>query len=77
VAEAAFSAALGLRLGGVSRYGDRVEIRPALGEGRPPTADDIARAVVLSEDVALALAGLLAAIGTATGLRRWAHWLTS
>ena len=35
VAEAAFAGALGLRLGGVSRYGDRVEIRPPLGDGRP------------------------------------------
>ena len=39
VAEAAFAAALGLRLGGVNRYGDRVEHRAALGQaGRPPTA---------------------------------------
>ncbi len=37
VAEAAFAAALGLRLGGTNRYGDRVEHRPPLGNGRPPT----------------------------------------
>ena len=38
VAEAAFAAALGLRLGGESRYGDRVELRPTLGDGRPARA---------------------------------------
>jgi len=61
VAEAAFAAALGLRLGGPSRYGDRVEDRPALGDGTPPAAADIERACRLSEDVSLALAGLLVA----------------
>src|SRR5512143_2043125 len=34
VAEAAFAGALGLRLGGESRYGGRVEVRPTLGDGR-------------------------------------------
>jgi adenosylcobinamide-phosphate synthase len=60
VAEAAFAAALGVRLGGVNRYGGRVERRPALGWGPPPTAADIARAVRLSRHVsaALVLAGL-------------------
>ena len=38
VAEAAFAAALGVRLGGVNRYGDRVEARPELGDGPAPTA---------------------------------------
>jgi adenosylcobinamide-phosphate synthase len=66
VAEAAFAAALGLRLGGENRYGSgasagdvRVELRPPLGTGRPPEAADIARSVDLSRDVSLALAGLL------------------
>jgi adenosylcobinamide-phosphate synthase len=60
VAEAAFAAALGLRLGGTSRYGDRVEDRPALGTGRPPEPTDIARAARLSAEVTAALgAGLL------------------
>ncbi len=62
VAEAAFAAALGLRLGGVSRYGDRTELRPPLGTGRPAGPDDIARAVALSRDVSLALAGALCAL---------------
>jgi len=56
VAEAAFAAALDLRLGGVNRYGERTEIRPALGTGRPPDAGDIRRAVTLSKHVTLALA---------------------
>lgn len=60
VAEAAFAAALGLRLGGTNRYGDRVESRPPLGSGRPPGACDIARSVRLSRDVALALVAALA-----------------
>jgi adenosylcobinamide-phosphate synthase len=51
VSEAAFAAALGVRLGGASRYGDRTEIRPPLGEGRAPERRDIARAVRLSSDV--------------------------
>jgi len=61
VAEAAFAAALGLRLGGENRYGDRMELRPPLGTGRPAEPGDIRRAVRLSEHVGLALAGALAA----------------
>ena len=56
VAEAAFAAALGLRLGGENRYGDRVELRPTLGDGRPAEPTDIAHAVRLSRDVTYALA---------------------
>jgi adenosylcobinamide-phosphate synthase len=70
VAEAAFAAALGLRLGGQNRYGSggtaddtRVELRPPLGTGRPPEPADIARSVDLSRDISLALAGLLALWG--------------
>ncbi len=64
VAEAAFAAALGVRLGGPSQYGDRLEVRPDLGRGPAPTADDIRRAVLLSGDVTLALAGALATLGS-------------
>ena len=63
VAEAAWAAALGLRLGGSNRYGDRTEVRPQLGTGRMPVAEDIARAATLSGDVTMALAALL--VGTA------------
>jgi adenosylcobinamide-phosphate synthase len=63
VAEAAFAAALGLRLGGPNRYGDRVELRPSLGVGRPAEPGDIAPAAALSRDVTLALAAVLLAAG--------------
>jgi adenosylcobinamide-phosphate synthase len=63
--EAAFAGALGVRLGGRNRYGDRVEERPALGEGLPPGPDDVDRAVRLSGRVgaaALAFSMALAAL---------------
>jgi len=72
VAEAAFAAALGLRLGGVSYYADsdRVELRPSLGDGRPPGTADIARAIDLSRDVTFVLAATLAGFGFAGERRR-------
>ena len=69
VAEAAFAAALGLRLGGENRYGDRVELRPTLGSGRPPEREDIARAVALSRDVCASLV-VMSALSARTGTRR-------
>ena len=60
IAEAAFAGALGLRLGGTNRYGDRVEDRPALGGGRTPAPGDIRAAVRLSRDVTGALIAVLA-----------------
>ena len=65
VAEAAYAAALGLRLGGTNRYGDRMEHRAEMGDGPPPGPSDIARAVRLLDDVGLALVALLAAVGLA------------
>jgi adenosylcobinamide-phosphate synthase len=64
VAEAAFAAALGLQLGGVSRYGSRVEERPRLGSGRPPAAADISRTVRLSREVT----ALMAAVAVSASL---------
>jgi adenosylcobinamide-phosphate synthase len=55
VAEAAFAAALGLRLGGLNRYGERIELRPALGSGRPAEPADIDPAVRLASDVGKAM----------------------
>jgi adenosylcobinamide-phosphate synthase len=63
VAEAAFAAALGLRLGGTNVYAGRVEERAPLGDGRPPATGDIAAAVRLSRDVSAAMAAALAASG--------------
>ncbi len=65
VAEAAFAAALDLRLGGLNRYGVTVEHRPTLGMGRSAQAHDIGRAVDLSKDVGSALAVFLAGVGVA------------
>jgi adenosylcobinamide-phosphate synthase len=66
VAEAAFAAALGLRLGGgENRYRDRVETRPPMGSGREAEAADIAEAVDVSRDLTWLLAGTLAAAGLA------------
>ncbi len=74
VAEAAFAAALGIRLGGTNRYGDRVEDRAPLGAGRPSEVADIAAAVELSRQVGLALATALVVAGGITGRRR--RWAT-
>jgi len=63
--EAAFAGALGVRLGGVNRYGTgpgaRLEARGPLGEGPAPTPVDVARAVRLSQAVTAA-AALLAVV---------------
>jgi adenosylcobinamide-phosphate synthase len=71
VAEAAFAAALGLQLGGVNTYGDRLESRPPLGAGRGATAADIARARRLASDVtaALVVASVLPSVLGRTGRR--------
>ena len=69
VAEAAFAVALGVRLGGRNRYGDRVEYRPWLGQGRPPAGSGHRQAVRLSSDVSWLLTLILAAAGLA-GLPR-------
>ncbi|MGO9660847.1 MAG: adenosylcobinamide-phosphate synthase CbiB [Acidimicrobiales bacterium] len=68
VAEAAFAAALGIRLGGTNRYGERSEVRPPLGWGRGAQPADIVRAVRLSRDVATALA---VALGLAGAVQWW------
>jgi len=47
VVEAAFAGALGVRLGGPTRYLHGLEIRPALGDGSPPQVPDLRRAVTL------------------------------
>lgn len=60
--EASFAGALGIRLGGTNVYGSRIERRPTLGDGRPATTDDIARAVRLADAVGLAAAGVSAVL---------------
>jgi adenosylcobinamide-phosphate synthase len=64
-AEAAFAGALGVRLGGPLSYGGATEVRPQLGDGPAPTADDVRRAVRLSRRVgaaALAACALIARV---------------
>jgi adenosylcobinamide-phosphate synthase len=61
VVEAAFAAALGVRLGGENRYGEVVEDRGTLGDGRTPGPADIAAAVRLRRHATAAFA--LGAIG--------------
>ncbi len=70
VAEAAFAAALGVTLGGRNVYGERVEVRPPLGTGRPARAGDIDAARRLSRDVTIALALALAAAAALVTRRR-------
>lgn len=63
VIEAAFAAALGRRLGGPVRYGDRHEDRPFLGDGPPADVADVDRARTLARDVDLTLAAILTVAG--------------
>ena len=73
VAEAAFAAALGVTLGGVNRYGDRVEERPAMGNGPPPSIAEIEAAVRLTSDIRSVLVLGLGAWELARRRRRKEH----
>lgn len=52
--EASFAGAMDVTLGGVNRYGERVEDRHTLGDGPPATSKDIDRAVTLARNVGIA-----------------------
>ncbi len=69
VIEAAYAAALGVKLGGVNRYGDEAEDRGTLGDGRAPMAADIRAAVALRRQTAMVLSGVVATLG----LVRWSQ----
>lgn len=60
--EAAFAGALGIRLGGRNQYGDVVEDRPRLGDGRSAEAGDIARARRLARRVDAAALGVVVGV---------------
>jgi adenosylcobinamide-phosphate synthase len=60
IVEAAFAGALNIELGGPLAYGALVELRPRLGDGRPPEVADIRRATRLSLAVSTAAALLCA-----------------
>lgn len=62
--EASAAGALNLRLGGRNTYAGRTETRPTLGNGNPPTPQDIPRATRLATTVTT-----LATALTATALR--------
>jgi len=66
--EAAFAGALDLRLGGANRYRGVLRQAPALGDGRPPEAADIGRAVRLMRRTCLLFTGL-ALVATLVGGR--------
>jgi adenosylcobinamide-phosphate synthase len=68
--EAAFAGAIGVRLGGRNRYGDRVEERPHLGDGRAPDPEAVASAARLSRAVGLAAAALATAVAWAGPILR-------
>lgn len=70
VIEAAYAAALGVKLGGVNRYGDETQDRGTLGDGRAPTATDIRAAVALRRHTTMLLAGVATAISVTCGRRR-------
>ena len=70
VAEAAFAAALDVRLGGTNRYGCREETRPLLGSGSAPSEPDIGRAIALVRRTTLVLELLLVGVWLAARLAR-------
>jgi adenosylcobinamide-phosphate synthase len=63
--EAAFAGALGVRLGGTSRYAGAAEHRPVLGRGRAPEPADILRAVRLCRAVTIAATAAASATAVA------------
>jgi adenosylcobinamide-phosphate synthase len=65
--EAAFAGALGVRLGGRNRYGDRVEERPVLGAGPRPDAEAVRQAARLSRLVGAATMVLCALLAWRLG----------
>jgi adenosylcobinamide-phosphate synthase len=65
--EAAFAAALGVRLGGTNVYGGVAETRPGLGEGRVPDPEDIRHAIVLSRAVTVCATALAVLVSVVTG----------
>ncbi len=68
--EAGFAAALGVRLGGRTDYGEQVEERPLLGRGPAPRPADLPRAVRLARRVGwITLAGALTVRGVLPRLR--------
>jgi adenosylcobinamide-phosphate synthase len=85
--EAAAAGALGIRLGGLTRYPHGVELRPTLGQGRVPTPGDLRRLVRLCRTagwlgagLSVLLAGLLPAgrpgVAARLGAEPWRSWVS-
>jgi adenosylcobinamide-phosphate synthase len=71
VIEAAFAAALDVQLGGTNVYGETVEDRGTLGDGAPPDAAAVARAIRLRRRATAAMAAGLAGVQvSAVALKR-------
>lgn len=66
--EAAFAGALQIRLGGRTVYGQVVEQRPMLGEGRTADAGDVTRSVELSRVIGSVTAAITATVALVSGL---------
>ena len=66
--EAAFAGALDVRLGGVNDYGDHIEERPTLGDGRQVSGPDIQRAADLARRVDRLAAGVAVGVALLVGL---------
>ncbi|MEH3155278.1 MAG: cobalamin biosynthesis protein [Gordonia paraffinivorans] len=62
VVEASFAGALDVGLGGLTVYPHGIEDRPRLGDGPPPTVDDLHRAVELSRRVQTVVAVVACAV---------------
>lgn len=69
IAEAAVAAATQVTLGGTLRYGNRVEERPKLGNGKTPRPSDIDKAIAISKETEF----LLAAACAITAFIRYRH----
>jgi len=68
--EAAFAGALGVRLGGVNRYGDSEEDRGVLDGGREVRVRDLRRAVTLSRAVSVSALAVAVVVAAGAGRRR-------
>lgn len=67
VVEAAFAGALGIQLGGTNRYGERIEHRARMGDGRIALTEDISRATALARRINCSALGVAAAVALTIG----------
>lgn len=73
VVESAFAGALGIVLGGVNRYGDRLEARPTMGSGRAVVPHDVVRSTVLARRAGWIATGVAAVVAAALPASASAH----